>query len=58
MKNSRKREHFGEDLEGKILEKKEENQSLNNQSRTTELDQGVKNWKKITRWKNRKDSES
>ena len=30
MKNNSKREHSGEDLEGKILEKKEENQCLNN----------------------------
>ena len=29
MKNSSKREHSGEDLEGKILEKQEENQCLN-----------------------------
>ena len=30
LKNSSKREHSGEDLEGKILEKKDENQCLNN----------------------------
>ena len=32
LKNSSKREHSGEDLEGKILEKKEENQCLNNRN--------------------------
>ena len=32
MKNSSKREHFGEDLEGKILENQEENQCLNNRN--------------------------
>ena len=30
LKNSSKREHSGEDLQGKILEKQEENQCLNN----------------------------
>ena len=33
MKNSSKREHSDEDLEGKILEKQEENQCLNNHNR-------------------------
>ena len=33
LKNmSSKKEHFGEDLEGRILEKQEENQSLNNRN--------------------------
>ena len=32
LKNSSKREHSGEDLEGKILEKKEEKQCLNNRN--------------------------
>ena len=32
MKNSSTREHSGEDLEGKILEKQEENQYLNNRN--------------------------
>ena len=30
LKNRSKREHYGEDLEGKVLEKQEENQCLNN----------------------------
>ena len=30
MKNNNKREQFGEDLEGKLLEKQEENQCVNN----------------------------
>ena len=30
LKNNSKRKHSGEDLEGKILEKQEENQCLNN----------------------------
>ena len=30
LKNSSKKEHSGEDFEGKILEKQEENQCLNN----------------------------
>ena len=30
MKNNNKREQSGEDLEGKLLEKQEENQCLNN----------------------------
>ena len=32
MKNSSKREHSSEDLEGKVLEKQEENQCLNNRN--------------------------
>ena len=40
MKNSSKREHSGEDLEGKILEKQEENQCLNN--RNQELQNQIK----------------
>ena len=32
LKNSSKREHSSEDLEGKILEKQEENQCLNNRN--------------------------
>ena len=40
MKNSSKREHSGEDLEGKILEKQEENQFLNN--RNQELHNQIK----------------
>ena len=40
LKNSNKREHSGEDLEGKILEKQEENQFLNN--RNQELHNQIK----------------
>ena len=40
MKNSSKREHSGEDLKGKILEKQEENQCLNN--RNQELQNQIK----------------
>ena len=40
LKNSSKREHSGEDLEGKILEKQEENQFLNN--RNQELHNQIK----------------
>ena len=40
LKHSRKREHSGEDLEGRILEKKEENQCLNN--RNQELENQIK----------------
>ena len=40
LKNSSKREHFGEDLKGKILEKQEENQFLNN--RRQELQNQIK----------------
>ena len=40
MKNSSKREHSGEDLEGKILEKQEENHFLNN--RNQELQNQIK----------------
>ena len=36
MKNSSKREHSGEDLEGKIVEKQEENQCLNNHNQELE----------------------
>ena len=40
LKNSSKREHSGEDLKGKILEKQEENQCLNN--RNQELQNQIK----------------
>ena len=40
MKNSSNREHSGEDLEGKILEKQEENHCLNN--RNQELQNQIK----------------
>ena len=45
MKNNSRREHSGEDLKGKILEKQEENQCLNNcnqelQNRIKELEIG------------------
>ena len=40
LKSSSKREHFGEDLEGKILEKQEENQCINN--RNQELHNQIK----------------
>ena len=59
MKNSSKREHSDEDLEGKILEKKEENQCLTNHNQ--ELQNQIKELeteKKIARGKNKKDSES
>ena len=36
LKNSSKKEHSGEDLEGRILEKQEENQCLNNRNRELE----------------------
>ena len=40
LKHSSKREHSSEDLEGRILEKKEENQCLNN--RNQELENQIK----------------
>ena len=40
MKNNSKREHSGEDIEGKILENQEENQGLNN--RNQELQNQIK----------------
>ena len=40
MKNSSKKEHSGEDLKGRILEKKEENQCLIN--RNQELENQIK----------------
>ena len=40
LKHSSKREHSGEDLEGRILEKQEENQCLNN--RNHELENQIK----------------
>ena len=59
MKNSSKKERSDEDLEGRILEKQEEKQCLNNCNQ--ELENQIKKLeieKKIARWKNRKDSES
>ena len=43
MKNSSKKEHYGEDFEGKILEIQEENQCLNN--RNQELQNQIKELK-------------
>ena len=36
MKNNSKKEHSGEDLEGRILEKQEENKCLNNHNQELE----------------------
>ena len=53
MKNGSNREHFGEDLEGKLLEKQEENQCLNNCNH--ELHNQIK---ELEIEKNKKDLES
>ena len=59
LKNNSKREQSGEDLKGKLLEKQEENQCLNNSNQ--ELHNQIKELeieKKVARGRNRKDSKS
>ena len=59
LKHSSKREHSGEDLEGRTLEKLEENQCLKNHNQ--ELENQIKKLeirKKVARWNNWKGSKS